>query len=118
MAKHLDPSATVDARASDAVGLRWRRLDHHLWAGRADDRPVGTIEHGRGFVYVDLEGQRHGAFRTLEEAKQAATGPIRPPQPRDPRSKWLAATRLVIASGGIVTVLITIWAALRFQLLV
>lgn len=58
--------------AAASTPTEWRRLGDRLWAGRRDDRPVGTIERGRRFVLLGLEGAPVGRFRTLEEAQAAA----------------------------------------------
>ncbi|MFD1722707.1 hypothetical protein [Amnibacterium endophyticum] len=62
---HLFPAPARTAPAE------WRRLGRFLWSGRRDGRPVGTIEHGRRFVVLGLEGDLLGRFRTLAEAQAA-----------------------------------------------
>ena len=67
----------VEFQASEAVAERaavicWRQLDGRLWAGRALDRPSGTIERRRDFVFIGLDGVQHGGYSSLEDAKAAA----------------------------------------------
>lgn len=67
----------VESQASGAVAERaavicWRQLDGRLWAGRALDRPSGTIERRRDFVFIGLDGVQHCGYSSLEDAKAAA----------------------------------------------
>lgn len=55
-----------------AAVICWRQLDGRLWAGRALDRPSGTIERRRDFVFIGLDGVQHAGFSSLEDAKAAA----------------------------------------------
>jgi hypothetical protein len=56
--------------------IQWTQQSRHLWTGRCDDAPIGTIERGARFTYVDTTGDAHRGYRTLLDAQSAATGPI------------------------------------------
>jgi hypothetical protein len=56
--------------------ITWTQQSRNLWTGRRDDAPVGTIERGSRFTYVDATGDAHRGYRTLVDAQTAATGPI------------------------------------------
>lgn len=56
--------------------ITWTQQSRDLWTGRRDDAPVGTIERGARFTYVDATGDAHRGYRTLIDAQTAATGPI------------------------------------------
>lgn len=59
----------------DAVdgSTEWRQTGRFLWVGAQEGRHVGIIEHGRGFIAIDHQGEVQGRFRTLDLA-QAALG--------------------------------------------
>ena len=56
--------------------IQWTQQSRNLWTGRRDDAPVGTIERGSRFTFVDATGDAHRGYRTLFDAQTAATGPI------------------------------------------
>ena len=58
-----------------AEPIEWTQRTHDLWTGRRSDAPVGTIERGTRFTYVDLDGEPHRGYRSLAEAQDAATHP-------------------------------------------
>ena len=58
--------------------IQWTRRSSTLWTGRRDDVPVGTIERGARYTFVDVAGGAHRGYRTLADAQIAATGPITP----------------------------------------
>ena len=55
-----------------APSIIWTRQHPFLWTGRRNDMPVGTIERGIRFTYIDAHGMEHHGFRTLEAAQGAA----------------------------------------------
>ena len=58
--------------AGPACGsVEWRRLNDYLWAGAADDGPVGTIEHGRRYSAIDTSGCVVARCRDLPTAQAA-----------------------------------------------
>ncbi len=105
--------ASEDPAEPSRSPARWRQLHSRLWAGRMNDRPVGTIEQGHGFVFVDLNGDRHTGYSTLEDAKDAATGPIRLPPRAVQRPGALRLAYLLAAVVVVLIVLVTVWAVLR-----
>jgi hypothetical protein len=48
----------------------WRRLQPHLWVGRANGSHVGIIEQGRRFTFIDADDRVHPGFPTLSAAQQ------------------------------------------------
>lgn len=50
----------------------WTRRHPFLWTGRRDDMPIGTIERGARFTFIDAHGAEHHGFKTLEGAQAAA----------------------------------------------
>lgn len=67
-----DPSTP----APSADDVTWRELRPGLWAGRANGKPIGIIEHGRRYSFTGVDEQIHPGYRTLADAQDAATGPI------------------------------------------
>ena len=63
----------VPHRQEDAVtcSTEWRQTGRYLWVGAQDGRHVGIIEHGRGFIAIDHEGEVRGRFKSLELAQAA-----------------------------------------------
>jgi hypothetical protein len=55
--------------AGEPQAVEWRRFGANLWAGAADFGPIGTIERGRRFSAIDVEGQVLGRSRCLEDAQ-------------------------------------------------
>jgi hypothetical protein len=49
--------------------VEWRQLSPYLWAGAGELGQVGTIEHGRRYAAIDVEGKLRHRCRTLEEAQ-------------------------------------------------
>lgn len=111
------PSTRPDAASSSPVPMRtepvaapdaeWRRLGRFLWAGRRDDRPIGTIERGRRYVLTDALGEPVGGYRTLEEAQAAALLPpalrtaVRRPVRRSAAPQLLPAVLLLAAGAAL-----------------
>ena len=62
-------------RTAHGPDVRWRRLDSGLWSGTRDGRPVGTVERGRRYTAVDLDGEVVGRFDSLEAAMTALLEP-------------------------------------------
>jgi hypothetical protein len=56
--------------------IQWTRRTRDLWTGRRSGAPVGTIERGARFTYVDLDGEPHRGYRSLADAQEAAAGPV------------------------------------------
>ena len=56
--------------------VEWVHRSHHLWTGRRADAPVGTIERGARFTFIDAGGHMHRGYRTLVDAQSAAAEPI------------------------------------------
>ncbi|MET0590882.1 MAG: hypothetical protein ABWZ77_06865 [Naasia sp.] len=52
--------------------VEWVQQHRTLWTGRRQGRPIGTIERGRRFVFIDPDGVVQGVFRTLAGAQDAA----------------------------------------------
>ena len=57
---------------AEQSSIVWTARHRYLWTGRRDDRPVGTIEHGAHFTFIDVTGGEYHGFRTLQEAQVAA----------------------------------------------
>jgi hypothetical protein len=55
-----------------ATPIVWTRQHPFLWTGRRGGMPVGTIERGIRYTFIDAEGMEHHGFRTLEAAQDAA----------------------------------------------
>ena len=53
------------------LDTEWRQTGRFLWVGARDGRHVGIIEHGRGFIAIDHEGEVKGRFKTLDLARSA-----------------------------------------------
>jgi hypothetical protein len=51
--------------------IEWRQTGRYLWVGAREDRHVGIIEHGRGFIAIDHAGEVKGRFKTLQLAQAA-----------------------------------------------
>jgi hypothetical protein len=84
--------------------IEWTRQRPDLWTGRRSDAPVGTIEHGARFTYVDVHGAVHRGYRTLDEAQTAATEPL-PPQDTGPAaSGWSTHPLLMIAVPAVLAI--------------
>jgi hypothetical protein len=79
-----------------------------------NDRPIGTIEQGHDFVFVDLDGNRYAGYSTLEDAKDAATNPIRLPSSPKSRTNTVRPDHFLVAVVVILVVLATVWAVLRY----
>lgn len=62
-------------RTASEPDVRWRRLDAGLWSGTRDGRPVGTVERGRRYTAVGVEGEVLGRFDSLEAAMGALLEP-------------------------------------------
>jgi hypothetical protein len=54
------------------ASIDWKRQHDYLWTGRHDGKPVGTIEQGGRYTFIDADGAEHHGFRTLEDAQHAA----------------------------------------------
>jgi hypothetical protein len=52
--------------------ITWTRQQAFLWTGRRGGAPVGTIEQGATFTYIDIGGSEHRGFRSLHDAQAAA----------------------------------------------
>jgi hypothetical protein len=76
-----DRTSVSTSRSSEPGerAVSWRQVGRHLWVGRCDDMPVGMIEEGRRFTFIDADDRPHGGFATLEaaQAAQAAAGRAR-----------------------------------------
>jgi hypothetical protein len=84
--------------ASVPGDVEWRALGRDLWVGRRDGRPVGTVEHGRRYLALDVDGESLGAYCTLEEAQTAVAAPEgRRQTPRDRRS-WTGVAFVALLS--------------------
>lgn len=68
----MDETAAAPETAQEAE-VEWTRQRTRLWTGRRDGRPVGTIEQGRRFTFVDTDGTRRRGHRSLDEAQTSAT---------------------------------------------
>ncbi len=51
--------------------VEWRQTGRYMWVGARDGRHVGVIEHGRGFIAIDHDGEVKGRFKTLDLAQAA-----------------------------------------------
>ena len=110
------PTGALPAPPPSADDVTWRQLRPGLWAGRANDKPIGIIEHGRRYSFTGIDDQIHPGYRTLADAQNAATGPIQvtlPPnrdtQAQSPRSSVsvrlpaaIALIPAIAAAGGVV----------------
>lgn len=99
----------VSGDAADRASvICWRQLDGRLWAGRTLDRPTGTIERRRDFVFIDLDGDQHGGYASLEDAKAAAersNGQWPAPQ----RKRWYTTSAASVAGlAGLTTSLLAV----------
>ena len=83
--------------AVDPETIQWTRQRRDLWTGRLSGAPVGTIEHGARFTYVDLQGGAHRGFRTLVDAQTAATDPQAAVDSGPGATRWAAHPLLLIA---------------------
>lgn len=68
----MDETAAAPGTTPEAE-VQWTRQRARLWTGRRDGRPVGTIEQGRRFTFVDTDGARRRGHRSLDEAQTSAT---------------------------------------------
>ena len=68
-----DRTSVSTSRSSEPGerAVSWRQVGRHLWVGRCDDMPVGIIEEGRRFTFIDADDRLHGGFTTLEAAQTA-----------------------------------------------
>jgi hypothetical protein len=91
--------APMPPMASVPSCVEWRLLNRKLWVGRRDGRPVGTVEHGRRYLALGIDGETIGAYRTLEEAQAAVAAPEgrRPAEPQRTRS-WAGVTFVALLS--------------------
>ena len=55
--------------------IEWRQTGRYLWVGARGLHHVGIIEHGRGFIAIDQEGEVRGRFKTFELAQSALEQP-------------------------------------------
>jgi hypothetical protein len=62
---------------TDGSMIEWTAQHRYLWTGRCDDMPVGTIEHGAHFTFIDVLGAEHHGFSTLNAAQAAAENLVR-----------------------------------------
>ena len=60
----------------DTETIEWTRRTSDLWTGRRLGAPIGTIERGTRFTYVDVDGEPHRGYRSLADAQRAAAGPV------------------------------------------
>lgn len=65
----------MTSAGSHQEDIRWRALRRGMWAARRDDRHLGTVEQGRGWLAVDADSEPIGRFRTLLEAQAAVASP-------------------------------------------
>lgn len=65
----MDPGTPHGDDAIDDV--EWRRLDRRLWAASRQGRPLGTVEHGRRYAALDVDGGTIGRYDGLETAMAA-----------------------------------------------
>lgn len=59
--------------AAQPLAVEWRSTATGLWIGRAGDRHMGTIEHGRDYAVTDADGRRRGSYRSLNAAMAATS---------------------------------------------
>ncbi|WP_375388582.1 hypothetical protein [uncultured Amnibacterium sp.] len=85
--------------ALPGVEPEWVQQQTRLWAGRVDGRPVGTIERGRRYTYVDVDGVARSGHRTLSAAQAAWRGSLPAPVAR----VW-PMVRAFLASAGVASV--------------
>jgi hypothetical protein len=92
--------APMPPMASVPSCVEWRLLNRKLWVGRRDGRPVGTVEHGRRYLALGIDGETIGAYRTLEEAQAAVAAPERRQQaePQHVRRSWTGVTFVALLS--------------------
>lgn len=64
------------ATTATTSSVQWTRRGHDLWTGRRADAPVGTIERGARFTFIDASGHMHRGYRTLVDAQSAAAEPV------------------------------------------
>jgi hypothetical protein len=83
--------------------IEWTRRTRDLWTGRRAGAPVGTIERGARYTYVDVDGQPHGRYRSLDDAQVAATRPAsRAACGTDPRPRLVHPALFVATSAALV----------------
>jgi hypothetical protein len=89
-------------RTDPSADVVWRRLRPRLWVGRVDGEHLGMIERGRRYTVTDGEGRSRGAYRTLESAQTALTGPVPIVAPaagtrrsRSPLAAWTTAAMVL-----------------------
>lgn len=51
--------------------VRWRQLRPDLWTASRNGLPLGTIERGRRYTVLDVDGEVLGRFEALEAAMTA-----------------------------------------------
>ncbi len=106
----MDPIEGTDAVIDGARGpVEWTRQQRRLWAGRADERPVGTIEQDlHGFTFVDTDGRARWTCRHLEDAQRAVesgTIPVTIQRRASVRPSMSWAVTFAIVAGLAVVVL-------------
>lgn len=94
---------------TDEVVLR--ATSRHLWVARCGQYPAGTIEEGRRYTALDLDGAVVARCRTLQAAGEALAGSAAPRPEAEPpisgRSTWWAG-----AAGVVGTPVVLLGAAL------
>ena len=109
------PSRDLPNSRLSADDVAWRELQPGLLAERANNAPVGIIEHGRRYSFTGTDDHTRTSYRTLADAQDAATGPIQVTVPanhdREAKSQVSSGRRpmrtitlipAVAAGGGIV----------------
>jgi hypothetical protein len=88
--------------------VEWRELKRDLWAARRDGHPLGTVEHGRGYLASGSDAQPLGRYRTLEAAMDAVAHPEgHPVDDRPQRRSWnglVFVGTLSVAAGMLLAV--------------
>ena len=101
----------------ETLDVEWRQLGPHLWVGRLDGKPLGTIEQGARWTFTDVDGHVVRDLGSLQEAQRAAVQPWAPrmaARARRRRTRLLA----VRISVGVVAVGTSLLAAAGIALLV
>jgi hypothetical protein len=87
---------------------QWEQQDRYLWVGHLNGMPLGTIEHGRRFTFIGIDGAVQRGFRTLCAAQQAhATWETDAPAARRSTVSWALAPAAVVVgaiaiAGGLI----------------
>jgi hypothetical protein len=84
--------------------IEWTRQRPDLWTGRRRGAPVGTIEHGARFTYVDVHGAAYRGYRTLVDAQTAATDPQSASDSGPAFPRWSVHPLLLIAVPAVLIV--------------